>query len=218
VAATWRAPLRHAHAPSRYDALMPSQAALATYDDLLRLSDGTRGEVLAGELHLSPSPRPRHARTQRALGSFIGGPFDDDDGHGGPGGWWILAEVDVRLSPHDIVRPDLAGWRRERLGADPWDTLPIDVVPDWICEVLSPHGVRRDRVVKRELYARHGVPFYWLIDPVAGVLEAFALERGRWVLTGTYDRSAVARVPPFEAIELVLAELFMPEPPEAAED
>ena len=58
---------------------------------------------------------PKHSKAQRALGRFVGGPFDDDDGRGGPGGWWIFVEVDVALSVHDIVRPDLAGWRRERL-------------------------------------------------------------------------------------------------------
>ena len=91
---------------------MRPELAPATYDDLLALPEGDRGEVVAGEVQVAPSPRPRHARTQRALGGFIGGPFDDDDGHGGPGGWWILTEVDVRLSAHHIVRLDLAGWRR----------------------------------------------------------------------------------------------------------
>lgn len=189
---------------------MQAQAALATYDDLLALPEGTRGEVVAGELHLSPSPRPRHARTQRALGSFIGRPFDDDDGRGGPGGWWILAEVDVRLSPHDIVRPDLAGWRRARLGADPWDTLPIDVVPDWICEVLSPSNAAHDRVTKRRLYAKHHVPYYWLVDPQTRTLEALRLEGELWVETGSWGDGDVARAPPFEAIELEIGRLFVP--------
>lgn len=184
--------------------------ALATYEDLCALPEGTPGEIVAGELHLSPSPRPRHSRTQRALGSFIGRPFDDDDGHGGPGGWWILTEVDVRLSPHDIVRPDLAGWRRERLGADPWDTLPIDVVPDWICEVLSPGNAAHDRVTKRRLYARHRVPYYWLVDPQTRTLEALRLDGELWVETGSWGEGDVARVEPFDAIELDVARLFVP--------
>ena len=77
-------------------------------------------------------------------------------------------------------------------------------------EVLSPHGIRRDRVVKMGLYARHGVPYYWLIDPSAATLEAYALEGGRWVVLGTYDRTAVVRIPPFEAIEFVVGDLFPP--------
>lgn len=185
---------------------------LATYEDLLALPEGARGEIVAGELQLSPSPRPRHSRTQRALSGFIGQPFDDDDGHGGPGGWWILTEVDVRLSPHDIVRPDLAGWRRDRLGADPWDTLPIDVIPDWICEVLSPSNAAHDRVTKRRLYARHRVPYYWLVDPQTRTLEALRLEGELWVETGSWGEGDVARVEPFDAIELDVGRLFVPAP------
>ncbi|MCY0995073.1 Uma2 family endonuclease [Nannocystis sp. ILAH1] len=194
---------------------MTAASKLATYADLLATPRDVKAEILAGELVTQPSALPEHSEAQFGLGELLRGPFHR--GRGGPGGWWILGEVDVQFTDHDVVRPDLVGWRRERLPS-PWGKRPIDVVPDWICEVLSPKGVRRDRVVKLELYARHGVPFYWLIDPVAAVLEAFTHERGRWVLAGTYDRSAVARVPPFEAIELVVADLFMPEPPESAEE
>src|SRR5690349_16010734 len=109
----------------------------ATYADLLSLPDDTRAEIIAGTIMTMPAPLPRHSRVQRVLSRLVGGPFDDDDGAGGPGGWWILLEVDVELDVHDVVRPDLFGWRRERL-ADPWDTRPIAVSPDWICEVLSP--------------------------------------------------------------------------------
>lgn len=118
-------------------------------------------------------------------------------------------EVDVRLTPHDVVRPDLAGWRRERL-PEPWDERPIDVAPDWICEVLSPPNVSHDRVTKRHLYARHGVPHYWIVDPEARTLEAFALREGTWMDAGSYDDRAAARIPPFEQIELEVGRLFPP--------
>jgi Uma2 family endonuclease len=146
---------------------------------------------------------------QRAIGGFVGGPFHDDDGRGGPGGWWIFLEVDVALSEHDILRPDLAGWRRERL-PEPGDTRPIEIVPDWICEVLSPSTALRDRVTKRALYAKSGVAHYWLVDPEARVLEALTLRDGIWVEVGVYDDSATARIAPFEAIELELSRLFLP--------
>ncbi|MBX3269579.1 MAG: Uma2 family endonuclease [Sandaracinaceae bacterium] len=182
---------------------------LATYEDLRALSEPERAEVILGAVVTQPAPLPRHARAQGSLRRFLGGPFDDDDGFGGPGGWWILLEVDVRLGPHDIVRPDLAGWRRERLPS-PWDTRPIDVVPDWICEVLSPSNAAVDRVTKRKLYAEHGVSFYWIVDPTEGTLEADRLERGAWVDAGRHDRTAVARIPPFEAVELPVGRLFPP--------
>ena len=196
---------------------MASARKLAGSDDLLRLPEDVRAEVLGGQLTTPPSPLPRHARAQGALRRFIGGPYDDDDGRGGPGGWWILLEVDVRLGAHDIVRPDLAGWRRERLPV-PWDVRPIDVVPDWICEVVSPSNAAHDRVRKRSAYARFGVPYFWLVDPDARTLEALRLDpttRG-WVEVGAYDDEAIARIAPFEDIELEVSRLFPP-PPTASE-
>jgi Uma2 family endonuclease len=185
------------------------QLRLATYADLLALPDDVRAEVLAGTIVTAPAPLPRHANVQRAAGRFLGGPFHDDDGRGGPGGWWIFAEVDVALGPHDMVRPDLSGWRRERL-VRPGTVRPIEVVPDWVCEVVSPSTAARDRVTKRSLYARAGIPHYWLIDPEARVLEALSLRDGVWVESGVYDDSATARIPPFEAIELEVGRLFLP--------
>jgi Uma2 family endonuclease len=189
---------------------MPSSGErMATYEDLLALPEGTRGEVIAGQLNTAPSALPKHSRAVRALGSIIGKPYDDDDGRGGPGGWWILVEVDVRLAVHDIVRPDIAGWRRARL-PDPWDNRPIDVTPDWICEVTSPSNVAYDRVIKAKLYAEHGVPYFWLVDPSERILECFELSGGIWLRTGSYDDSATVRIKPFDAIELEVAGLFPP--------
>ncbi len=196
---------------ARYTRAMDAARSLATYDDLLRLPDGVRGEVVAGQVVVLPSSLPRHSNVQGGLRRFVGGPFHDDDGHGGPGGWWIFLEVDVRLSLHDVVRPDLAGWRRERL-PDPWDKRPIDVRPDWVCEVLSPSNTAHDRVTKRRLYAAHGVPHYWIVDPVSCTLEALALQAGVWVDAGSFDHTATARIPPFEAIELPVGRLFPPPP------
>jgi len=184
-------------------------ARFATYDDLLSLAEDARAEILGGQIIAMPAPLPRHSNAQGALRRFVGGPLHDDDGHGGPGGWWIFVEVDVRLARHDVVRPDLAGWKRDRL-PDPGDTRPIDVVPDWVCEVLSPSTVVRDRGTKRDLYAAHRVGHYWIVDPDARVLEAFELVEGRWSLLGTYAGDAIARIAPFTEIELPVGRLFLP--------
>jgi Uma2 family endonuclease len=189
---------------------MQPASKLATYDDLVARGEDARFEVLAGELVAMPAPLPRHSNPQRGLGRFVGGPFHDDDGFGGPGGWWIFLEVDVRFGPHDVVRPDLVGFRRERL-AEP-DVRPFDVAPDWICEILSPSTAGRDRVYKRRLYAKHGVAHYWLVDPEARTLEALALVDGRWVDAGTFDDADTARIPPFEAVEIPVGRLFLPRP------
>lgn len=181
---------------------------LATFDDLLGLPEDARAEVIAGVVVTAPAPLPRHSRAQGALRRFVGGPFDDDDGRGGPGGWWILLEVDVRLTPHDIVRPDLAGWRRDRL-PQPWDVRPIDTRPDWVCEIVSPSNAALDRVTKRKLYAA-GIPHYWIVDPDARTLEAFRLSGERWLDAGSYDERATARIEPFDAVELEVGRLFPP--------
>lgn len=68
----------------------------------------------------------------------------------------------------------------------------------------------RDKVAKRKLYARHGVSHYWIVDVDARTLEAFALSDGRWVLLDSFDESAVARIPPFDAIDLAVGRLFLP--------
>ncbi|MDQ3032866.1 MAG: Uma2 family endonuclease [Myxococcota bacterium] len=188
---------------------MDSARKLATYDDLLALPDDARAEIIRGAIVTLPAPLPRHSNVQGALRRFVGGPFHDDDGFGGPGGWWIFLEVDVRLDRHDVARPDLAGWRRARLPA-PWDQRPIDVVPDWICEVVSPSNERHDRVTKMRLYAAAGVAHYWLVDPDERVLEALALESGTWRVLGRWLDGETARVAPFDAIELDVTRLFPP--------
>jgi len=192
---------------------MDAARKFATYEDLLALPEDVKAEIIGGSVVTMPSPRPRHANVQGSLRRFVGGPYHDDDGFGGPGGWWIFTDVDVALGAHDVVRPDVVGVRRERL-ADP-DVLPIPIVPDWICEVISPSNETHDRVTKKQLYARHGVRWYWIVDPSARLLEAFELREGLWLNIGSYDDTAIARIPPFDAVEVPMARLFLPktEPP-----
>jgi Uma2 family endonuclease len=115
----------------------------------------------------------------------------------------------VQLGPHDIVRPDLVSWRRERL-PNPADLRPITVVPDWVCEVLSPSTAAHDKITKRAVYARSGIRHYWIIDVDAHTLKAFELLDQRWLLAGTYGDDALARIAPFEQIELAVRRLFLP--------
>jgi Uma2 family endonuclease len=117
--------------------------------------------------------------------------------------------VDVELSEHDVVRPDVAGWRRERL-PNPGTLRPIRTVPDWVSEVTSPTSGSRDRVTKRQLYATHGVPYYWIVDPEARTLEALELKDGRWTELGAWDDRALAAVRPFEQMSLEVGRLFLP--------
>jgi Uma2 family endonuclease len=193
---------------------MESALRRATFDDWFAQKDEPI-ELVGGELVRKTMPMPQHGRAQRAVGRFVGGPFDDDDGRDGPGGWWIATEVDVRIGA-DIVRPDVVGWRRDRMDRLP-SAPPVDLAPDWVCEVLSPSNHAYDRITKANLYARGGVPYLWLVDPHEAVLEAFALAEGAWVRALVVGRGDVARIPPFDAIELEVDRLFAPVPP-ATED
>jgi len=177
----------------------------ATYEDLLGLPENVVGEIIAGELHTHPRPAPAHAQASSSLGAALGQPFGR--GRGGPGGWWILDEPEWHLDG-DILVPDLAGWRRERLPALP-KTAWFEMAPDWTCEVLSPATARTDRVLKLPRYAAAGVAHCWLIDPDARTLETYANQEGRWLLLGSWGGQDQAAVGPFAAITLDLAGLWV---------
>jgi Uma2 family endonuclease len=106
----------------------------------------------------------------------------------------------------DIRVPDLAAWRSERYARP--ESGPYVVIPDWVCEVLSPGTAVKDRTEKLPLYQRSGVQFLWLVDPVGCSLEAYRLEEQGYLLILTTSGSGVVRVPPFDAIELELALLW----------
>lgn len=176
----------------------------ASYQDLLQVPDQLVAEILHGQLETSPRPRPRHASAQSRLGTRINGPFDQ--GLGGPGGWWILDEPELHLGP-DILVPDLAGWRRERMPSLP-ETAWFELAPDWVCEILSPSTANKDRGLKMPIYAREGVRHLWLIDPDIRTLEAYARQDGHWLLLATLCDDAVVELPPFEAVGFPLDALW----------
>ena len=183
----------------------------ATYEDLLQVPAHLVAEIIEGELFTSPRPASPHARASSILGARIIMAFDD--GGGDPGGWWILDEPELHLGPNVIV-PDIAGWRRERMPILP-STAAFTLVSDWVCEVVSPQTGRLDRMKKLPLYAREEVAYAWLVDPLARNIEAFQLINGRWSLLGMYGGDDTVRIEPFEAIELPLATLWLPEAPSA---
>ncbi len=178
----------------------------ATYEDLLKVPDDQIAQLVAGELMVSPRPAGDHTFVASTLGAELIGPFQR--GRGGPGGWWILDEPEIHLGA-DILVPDLVGWRRERLPV-PSKAPFYELVPDWVCEVLSPSTVSFDRVKKKRVYAREGVQHVWLIDPVAKTLEAFLLREGQSLELGSYSGDVTVRVAPFDAAELDLSAFWIP--------
>ena len=184
----------------------------ATYADLEAVPPNKVAELVRGTLHVFPRPAPRHANTSSVLGIKLGGPYGLGDG--GPGGWWILDEPELRFpdpdAPGEIdaLVPDLAGWRRERMPELP-ETAYFAVAPDWICEVLSPSTAAFDRDEKMPVYAREGVRHAWLVDPIARTLEVYVLDTNRcWGPPAVHRGAARVRVEPFDAIELELSVLW----------
>lgn len=192
--------------------MRPESQREATYEDLFGLPEHMTGQIIAGELIALPRPASDHAVASSTLGSELLGPFQR--GRGGPGGWWIVDEPELHLRK-DILVPDIAGWRRSRLPAVPRAPF-FSIAPDWVCEVLSPSTAGLDRVRKKHIYAREGVEFVWLVDPVGRTLEAFQLQEGRWLELGSWSENDRVRVAPFDAIELELEALWLPEAPPAA--
>jgi Uma2 family endonuclease len=177
----------------------------ATYDDLREVPDNFVAEIFDGELYASPRPAYPHAHAASVIGALLGGPFHL--GQQGPGGWVIVDEPELRFGS-DVLVPDLAGWRRERLSTVPSVAYPT-IAPDWICEVLSPSTEVLDRSKKLRIYAREGVAYVWLVNPLLRTLEVLALARGALRLTAGHEGGANIRAAPFDAIEFDLGALWV---------
>ena len=179
-------------------------AKRATYRDVLDAPAHMVAEIVEGALHLQPRPAGRHTLAGSSLGDELVSPYQK--GRGGPGGWWILDEPELHFG-EDILVPDLAGWRRERMPTvpdDAWFTL----APDWVCEILSPSTRKFDLEEKRPIYAREGIGHLWLVDPSARTLEAFALSGGAWSAAGSASEAEPVSFPPFEAVSFPLDALW----------
>ena len=179
-------------------------APCATYQDVLDAPPQRLAEIVGGTLYTSPRPAAPHARASSSLGVKIGGPFDYNAG--GPGGWWIIDEPELHLG-EDVLVPDLAGWRRERMSEYP-DTAYFTLAPDWVCEVLSPSTRKLDLQGKRPVYAREEVRYLWLVDPGDRTLGAFELREGNWVLIASARDDEPVNVRPFDAVTFSLGDLF----------
>lgn len=179
----------------------------ATYEDLVALPESMVGEMVEGELWASPRPAMLHAQAAGALHGQLWGSLGG--GRGGPGGWWILFEPELHLGGSVLV-PDLAGWRRERLPTIP-NAPFLTLAPDWVCEVLSKPTARLDRVVKMPKYAKIGVPHAWLVDPAMQTLEVFRRQDEGWFLAGSHVGDEKVRAEPFDAMEVELGMLWVPD-------
>lgn len=183
---------------------MTAAPKLATYDDVLASPPHVVAEVLRGTPHQSPRPAAPQAIAGSALGVELGSSFQRR--RGGPGGWVILDEPELHLD-REIVVPDLAGWRRERMPEIPLDAF-FTLAPDWVCEILSPSTRALDRGLKLSIYAEHRVPHVWFVEPLERLIEVLRLDGETYRIVKTSMGDAPTRLEPFDAIELEVALLW----------
>lgn len=178
----------------------------ATVKDLLAIPEEVRHhELIDGDIVEKEAASGRHGGAQGRLFRSLG-PFDRRPGGRGPGGWIFATEVDVFFDPHNTFRPDVSGWRRERLAELP-AIAPIEIVPDWICEVLSTNK-RNDLIKKKRVYHHHRVPHYWLLDPIEETLLVYRWSADGYIEVVGTQRGERVRAEPFDAIELQVGVFF----------
>ena len=181
-----------------------------TLAELLAMPEQDRYELVDGQLLPKELASGKHGGVQSNVVIAIGGPFGRRPPGGPPdrpGGWWFATEVMILFAPKQVYRPDVAGWRRERLPALPAE-VPVTVRPDWICEVLSPTNTRNDTVRKMDGYHHAGVPHYWLVDPVNETLVVHRFTPDGYLHVLGATRGDRVRAEPFDEIELSVAAFF----------
>lgn len=184
------------------------KSSFATFEDFCAIPEEERfHELLGGEIVQKALPVAIHGAAQAGLSGALSPFRRRSGGSGGPGGWRFATEVEIRLAEDEVVRPDVAGWRRERMPRLP-ATFPCEVRPDWVCEVLSRSNAAVDLLDKMAIYHQAGVGHYWILDPAKRTLRVH-----RWAAPGyqvvlNVGPEAVVRAEPFDALEIAVADLF----------
>jgi Uma2 family endonuclease len=183
------------------------RAGAATAADIEFLE---RHEVVRGEIVRKALPVIRHSIIQTRIGVVLA-PFQGQGGAHGPGGWWIGTEPTIEFATHEVYQPDVAGWRLERM-PDP-DEYPIRMVPNWVCEILSPSTADRDLGQKLLGYHRAHVGHYWVVDPADQTLTVHRWREASYSTALKARASERVRAEPFDSIEIALASIFDIPPP-----
>ena len=171
-----------------------------TVEDYMKMDDGRRYELIGGELIVVPSPRPKHQRVSGRIfnkfenflkNNYLGEVFD--------------APIDIVLGEH-IVQPDILFIAKGRL--DIIGELNIQGAPDLVVEILSPNTAAHDKKKKSQLYFKHGVKEYWLVDPDAKLVDVFKAGEKEWRWVGTFDQDDILGSSLLPGLEIKLFEVF----------
>src|SRR5437016_1741075 len=172
-----------------------------TYEDYCVLpQDFNRHEVIEGDHVVTPSPTPRHQQISINLGAMLAPHIRSHDL-----GRLLDAPMDVLLAPTSVVQPDLLFIKKERLQII--TETNVQGVPDLVVEILSPSTAAIDRGGKMALYAKYGVPHYWIVDSDRLTLEMYELEGGKYRLAAQFGKDNRAQSPLFPGLVIPIAEL-----------
>lgn len=174
--------------------------APATVEDLLAIPEPERfHEIIGGDLVKKAMPSALHGSSQANLTGRLVGPYGRKPGGRAPGGWRFMTETEVLFADDEVYRPDIAGWRRERLPELP-TSIPVTMRPDWVCEIISPSNERNDIIKKMLTYQRCAVPHYWLIDPILEALVVYRYTNAGYLLVQSAQKDQRIRAEPFDAV------------------
>lgn len=180
---------------------MRTNRVILTYADYEALpADGRRYELLEGELSVTPATSPRH---QEILGNLYRVLYRQIEGTGA--GKIFLSPIDCILSEITVVQPDLVYLDATRCSAV--SDRCIEGPRTLAVEVLSPGTTLIDRSTKKQIYARHGIPSYWIVDPEARAVEAYVLSDKGYQLVARASGASPVGLPPFPDLDLVPAAL-----------
>lgn len=172
-----------------------------TIEDFMNLPEGSRAELIDGELSMSPSPRRWHQRIAFDLARRIA-----DFVEGRKLGEVYVAPFDVHLPSGDVVEPDILFVAKANLGiVQDW----VRGAPDLLVEVLSPEGFDRDRFIKRDLYAKNRVREYWIVDVQAKTIEVYSLRDNIYEPNGYFELGDTLVSSVLPEFKLVLRDLFV---------
>ncbi len=172
-----------------------------TYEDYASLSDDKRYELIEGELYITPSPDVYHQNVLAKLFVFLRN-FTEKKQLG----IVLCAPLDVVLSENDVLQPDILFISKGR--SEIITEKNIRGAPDLVVEILSAGTLERDKIVKKNLYERHGVREYWIVDPTGKFIEVLTLQKEGFEVYGIFFLDDELTSPLLKKLTIPLKQIF----------
>lgn len=175
---------------------------LLTYEDYLSLPDDrNRYEILEGELVVTPSPTFAHQEVSQNIVHILYSHIKKNSL-----GKIVTAPMDVIFDETTIVQPDIIFISQEKCHCV--TKKGIECAPDLLIEILSSSSKRYDRLSKMQIYGKHGVLYYWIIDPDSLTLEEYRIENDRYLPARTYQGNSTFTPGLFPGLVIELSQVW----------